>query len=186
MSEKGSDTVYLSVVDREGRAVSFINSIYHDFGSGIVTQRSGIALQSRGSGFVTAPGHPNCIGPGKRPLHTIIPALARNNGKVELSFGVMGGSYQPMGQVQFLVNHYVYGMDVQEAIDGARLMPLNGEVTVEAGIAAATRDGLASRGHRLRQADSPLGGAQAISIDGLTGLLSGGSDPRKDGLALGL
>jgi gamma-glutamyltranspeptidase/glutathione hydrolase len=186
MTGPASDTVYLSIVDRDRRAVSFINSIYHEFGSGIVTQRSGIALQSRGSGFVTTPGHPNCIGPGKRPLHTIIPAMARRDGRVELSFGVMGGSYQPMGQVQFLVNRYLFGMDVQEAIDCPRLMPLNGEVTVETGIAAATLGRLERMGHRLRLAAHPLGGAQAIEAGGAAGLLSGGSDPRKDGFALGL
>lgn len=186
MTEPGSDTVYLAIVDRGRMAVSFINSIYHEFGSGIVTQRSGIALQSRGACFVTTPGHPNCIGPGKRPLHTIIPALARKDGTAELCFGVMGGSYQPMGQVQVLVNRYLYGMDVQDAIDFPRLMPLDGEVTAETGIAAAARVGLESMGHRLRLGADPLGGAQAITIDRATGLLSGGSDPRKDGLALGL
>ena len=119
----GSDTVYLSVVDRNRLAVSFINSLYHPFGSGIVEPKTGIVLQNRGAGFVTDPSHPNCIGPGKRPLHTLMPAMCRRNGKVSLSFGVMGGSYQPMGHMAVLVNRLVYGMDSQEALDFARSYP---------------------------------------------------------------
>jgi gamma-glutamyltranspeptidase/glutathione hydrolase len=117
----GSDTVYLSVVDENRMAVSFINSIYHGFGSGIVTPETGIIFQNRGAGFVAVPGHPNCIGPAKRPLHTIIPAMVRENGKVIQSFGVMGGAYQPMGHIAVMVNRFVYGMDPQEALDFARV-----------------------------------------------------------------
>ncbi|MBC8036281.1 MAG: gamma-glutamyltransferase family protein, partial [Rhizobiales bacterium] len=180
-----SDTIYLSVVDRDRLAVSFINSVYYGFGSGIVTPRTGIALQNRGVGFVTTPGHPNCIGPGKRPLHTIIPAMVQKDGLVDMSYGVMGGDYQPMGHVTVAVNRYIYGMDPQEAIDWPRYVPSAGEVLVEEGVPEAARAGLAGKGHRLMTPAEPLGGGQAIAIDRRLGMLVGGSDPRKDGLALG-
>jgi gamma-glutamyltranspeptidase/glutathione hydrolase len=180
-----SDTIYLTVVDRQRLAVSFINSVYEAFGSGIVTPQTGIALQNRGSCFVTDPSHPNCIGPAKRPLHTIIPAMSKLDRRVDMSFGVMGGDYQPTGHVAVAVNRYIYGMDPQEAIDWPRLMPRQGEVLVEDGIPAATRTGLEARGHALAPSVEPLGGGQAIVIDWARGMLIGGSDPRKDGLALG-
>lgn len=180
-----SDTVYLTVVDRDRLAVSFINSVYESFGSGIVTPETGIALQNRGSCFVTDPSHPNCIGPGKRPMHTIIPSMSRADRRVDMSFGVMGGDYQPMGHVAVAVNRYIYGMDPQEAIDWPRMMPREGEVQVEDGVAAAVGAGLAAKGHRLIAVSAPLGGGQAIVIDWARGMLIGGSDPRKDGMALG-
>ncbi|WP_119390505.1 gamma-glutamyltransferase family protein [Taklimakanibacter lacteus] len=182
----GSDTVYLTVADRDGMAVSFINSIYWSFGSGIVTPKSGIALQNRGANFVTSLGHPNCIGPGKRPLHTIIPAMVRRKGKIDMSFGVMGGAYQPMGHVGVMLNRYVYGQDVQTALDFPRLFPQEGRVEVEAGIDPSVRKGLAGFGHELIDAAEPLGGGQAILFDRTHNVLAGGSDFRKDGLALGL
>ncbi|MGE0006356.1 MAG: gamma-glutamyltransferase family protein [Parvibaculaceae bacterium] len=181
----GSDTVYLTTADKDGTAVSFINSIYWSFGSGIVTPRSGIALQNRGANFVTEPGHPNCIGPGKRPLHTIIPAMVRRQGRIDLSFGVMGGAYQPMGHMAVMINRYIYGQDVQTALDFPRLFPQEGRVDVEAGIDATVRRGLAERGHVLADLIEPLGGGQAILFDRKHAVLAGGSDFRKDGLALG-
>ena len=181
-----SDTVYLTVVDEKRLAVSFINSVYDGFGSCVVTPRTGIALQNRGACFVTDPAHPNCIGPGKRPLHTIIPAMARKDGHVDMSFGVMGGDYQPMGHLAVAVNCYVHGMDPQEAIDQPRYFPKGGKVLVESGISEEARAGLARRGHILETSPTPLGGGQAIAIDRATGMLVGGSDPRKDGLALGI
>ncbi|HTN97606.1 MAG TPA: gamma-glutamyltransferase, partial [Nordella sp.] len=181
----GSDTVYLTVADRDGMAVSFINSIYWGFGSGIVTVKSGIALQNRGANFVTDPGHPNCIGPGKRPLHTIIPAMVRSQGLIDMSFGVMGGSFQPMGHVGVLLNRYVYGLDVQEALDFPRAFPDAGRVEVEAGIDETLRQGLMALGHEVVAAAEPFGGGQAILFDRAQGVLAGGSDFRKDGLALG-
>ncbi|MFO1122339.1 MAG: gamma-glutamyltransferase family protein [Hyphomicrobiales bacterium] len=181
-----SDTIYLSVVDRDRLAVSFINSVYDGFGSCIVTPETGISLQNRGACFVTDPGHPNCIGPGKRPLHTIIPAMARKDGRIDMSFGVMGGDYQPMGHMCVAVNRYIYGMDPQAAIDAARYFPKAGQVLVEGGVTETARAGLRARGHVLVPPPEPLGGGQAIVIDHARGVLVGGSDPRKDGLALGI
>lgn len=180
-----SDTVYLTVVDRNRLAISFINSVYDGFGSAIVTAATGIALQNRGRGFVTTPGHPNCIGPSKRPLHTIIPAMVRNNGLVDMSYGVMGGDYQPMGHMVVATNRYVYAMDPQECLDFPRYFPKAGEVRVEAGVSPAAAADLAAIGHKVVASAGPLGGGQAIAIDRASGLLIGGSDPRKDGLALG-
>jgi gamma-glutamyltranspeptidase/glutathione hydrolase len=181
----GSDTVYLAVADKAGMAVSFINSIYWGFGSGIVTPGSGIVLQNRGANFVTTPGHPNCIGPAKRPLHTIIPAMVRSEGRIDMSFGVMGGAYQPMGHMTVMVNRYVYGQDVQTALDFPRLFPHEGRVDAEAGISETVRRELTRRGHVLADVAEPLGGGQAILFDRKHGILAGGSDFRKDGLALG-
>ncbi len=180
-----SDTVYLSVVDKNRLSVSFINSIYYGFGSGIITPKSGITLQNRGAGFVTQPGHPNCISPSKRPLHTIIPAMARKDGKIDMVFGVMGGNFQPMGHTMVAVNRYIYGMDPQAALDFPRCFPEAGDVLVESTIPARVIAGLAARGHRIVAATEPLGGGQAIVIDHANGILIGGSDHRKDGFALG-
>lgn len=180
----GSDTIYLTVVDRDRRAVSFINSLYGGFGSKVVTPRSGITLQNRGACFNLIAGHPNEFEPGKRPMHTIIPAMATRNGRAAISFGVMGGSYQPMGHVHTLTNVVDYHMDPQAAIDQARLFwGADGVVEVESGISAEIRRGLEKRGHRLRPG-GPFGGGQMIVI-GEDGFLTAGSDPRKDGHAAG-
>ncbi len=181
----GSDTVYLSVVDRNRLCVSFINSIFDSFGVGIVTPKSGITLQNRGQGFSTKIGHPNCMAPGKRPLHTIIPAIAKKAGKVDMVFGVMGGNFQPMGHVMVAVNRYIYGMDPQAALDFPRVFPKAGMVIAERTVPAGVLQGLIDRGHRVAFATKPLGGGQAIAIDHAAGLLIGGSDHRKDGFALG-
>jgi gamma-glutamyltranspeptidase/glutathione hydrolase len=180
-----SDTIYLTVVDEKRLACSFINSVYYGFGSCIVTEKTGVMLQNRGACFVTDASHPNCIGPGKRPLHTIIPAMVRHEGRIDMSYGVMGGDYQPMGHMSVAVNRYVHGMDPQEAIDWPRYFPKGGKVQVESGVPEAVRRGLAERGHVLETPPDPLGGGQAIVIDHAGGVLIGGSDPRKDGFALG-
>ena len=181
----GSDTVYLTVVDRDRRAVSLSNSLYSAFGSAICTEKTGVMFNNRGSGFVLDPGHPNTLGPSQRPMHTIIPALAMRDGRCDVSFGVMGAHYQPMGHVQMVLNLYDYGMDIQSAIDAPRAF-FDGESTVvERAMPAATVEGLKARGHRVVTAPTPWGGAQAIRIDWKRGVLIGGSEPRKDGCALG-
>jgi gamma-glutamyltranspeptidase / glutathione hydrolase len=181
----GSDTVYLTVVDRDRRAVSLINSLYSAFGSAIGTEKTGILFNNRGTGFVLDPGHPNTLGPSKRPMHTIIPALAMRDGRCDVTFGVMGAHYQPMGHVQMVLNMYDYGMDIQSAIDAPRVFFVGEDTVVERGMPAATIEGLASRGHKVVTAPTPWGGAQAIRIDWDRGVLIGGSEPRKDGCALG-
>jgi gamma-glutamyltranspeptidase/glutathione hydrolase len=183
--EPGKDTVYVTVVDRDLNAVSFINSIYDAFGSGLVCQDTGVIFHSRGRSFRLAEGHPNRLGPRKRPMHTIIPAMAFRGGELWMSFGVKGGDYQPVGHAHVIGNMIDFGMDPQEAIDAARIMAYPGDVEVERGISAATRAGLEARGHRVVDASAPWGGGQAIVIDRQRGVLVGGSDPRKDGLALG-
>jgi gamma-glutamyltranspeptidase / glutathione hydrolase len=181
----GSDTVYLTVVDRDRMAVSFINSLYSEFGSGIATENTGIMLHSRGACFAVDPDHPNAIGPSKRPMHTIIPALAMRDGRCELAFGVMGASFQPMGHAHLITNLIDYGMDLQAAIDAPRVF-FEGEATiVEQGISAAAVDGLNARGHEVTVRERPWGGAQAIAIDWQRGMLIGASDGRKDGCAMG-
>jgi gamma-glutamyltranspeptidase/glutathione hydrolase len=181
----GSDTVYLSVVDKDRMAVSFINSIYHGFGSGVVTPQTGIILQNRGAGFSAMPEHPNCIGPGKRPLHTIIPAMVRENGKIVQSFGVMGGAYQPMGHVAMMLNRYVYGMDPQEALEFPRAFHEDGQLGIEQGVPDSVAEGLRALGHTVHRVDEPYGGGQIIAIDPEAGTLCAGSEPRKDGFAAG-
>ena len=181
----GSDTIYLTVVDRDRMAVSFINSLFSAFGLGICTEKTGIMLTNRGACFTLEPDHPNTFGPNKRPMHTIIPALGMRDGRCDLTFGVMGAHYQPMGHVQIVNNMLDFGMDVQQAIDCPRFF-FEGETSVvENGTPAATVEGLKARGHTVVMADSPWGGAQAIKIDWDRGVLIGGSEPRKDGLALG-
>jgi len=184
--QPSSDTVYLSVVDRDRRAVSFINSTYDAFGSRVVTPRSGIALQNRGACFNLIEGHPNEIGPSKRPLHTIIPAMAMKDGTAFAAFGVMGGDYQPMGHAHVFSNLVDFGMDPQAAIDHPRLFwGEDGVLDAETGISGPIRDGMRRRGHEIRDAARPHGGGQMIVIDRDRGFLVGGSDPRKDGCAMG-
>jgi gamma-glutamyltranspeptidase / glutathione hydrolase len=173
------------VVDRDRNVCSFINSIAHSFGSAIISNNTGVLLQNRGAGFRVQPGHPNCIAPRKRPLHTIIPSLATENGRAKLSFGVMGGQYQPVGQVHVLTNMLDFGLDVQEAIDLPRGLHYEGIYQLEDGVPADVVDGLKKIGHTTAGLTVPHGGGQAVWIDWDKGTLTGGSDPRKDGCALG-
>ena len=179
------DTVYLSVVDKDRNCCSFINSVFHSWGSGLVAGSTGINLQNRGAGFTLEDGHFNQIAPGKRPMHTIIPAMVYREGRPELCFGVMGGQYQAMGQAYVLSNWIDYGMDIQEALDAARFMLYDGILEVEDAVPDAARAGLTIKGHQVVAAEDSLGGGQAIVIDWDRGVLQGGSDPRKDGHAAG-
>ena len=181
----GSDTVYLCVVDEDRNAVSFINSIFGVFGTGLVSENTGVLFQNRGSGFVIDESHPNTIAPGKRPLHTIIPGMVVRNGRAVMPFGVMGGQYQPFGHFHLLTNIIDFGLDLQAAIDSPRVFHFDGILAAENRIPAASIRGLEALGHTVVAAGGPMGGGQAIWIDRDRGVLSGGSDPRKDGCALG-
>ncbi len=190
------DTTYLSVADRDGMMVSLIQSNYRGMGSGLVPDGLGFMLQDRGELFALDEGHNNVYAPGKRPFHTIIPGFVTRDGQPWLSFGVMGGSMQPQGQVQVLVNLIDFGMNLQEAGDAARFrhggssQPTGaaadgvGTVYLESGIAAAVREELGRRGHRVRGPDGSFGGYQAVLRDPETGVYAGASEMRKDGAAL--
>jgi gamma-glutamyltranspeptidase / glutathione hydrolase len=181
------DTVYITVVDKDRNAASFINSVFWTFGSGIMAPRSGVMLQNRGMSFSLQTGHPNAIAPGKRPMHTIIPGMLIKDGKVRASFGVMGGNYQAMGHAWLLRRVLDDGLDLQAAMDLPRLFPIPGTETVEVEqrMPAAVRDHLSATGYTLIPAEHPIGGSQAIMIDWHNNTLTGASEPRKDGMALG-
>jgi gamma-glutamyltranspeptidase/glutathione hydrolase len=179
------NTVYVSVVDRDRTAVSIINSLYSQFGSGIATEKTGIMLHNRGACFVMDLSQANAFGPAKRPLSTLIPALAMRDGRCEMSFGVMGAAYQAMGHAQFITNLVDFGMDLQAAIDAPRVFFDHETTIVERGIPQASVRGLEARGHRVEFCQMPLGGGQAVAIDWRRGVLIGASDPRKDGCAIG-
>ncbi len=178
------DTIYITVVDGDGMAVSLIYSIFHSFGSGLASSRYGIGFQNRGAGFSLVEGHPNEVGPGKRPMHTIIPAMLKRNGRVEMPFGVMGGAYQPNGHARVISNIVDYGMDPQTAIDAPRSFGALGPLDLENGYAPEVWDALRGKGHDVVSPETAIGGAQAIRIHS-DGVLEGASDPRKDGCALG-
>ncbi|WP_171101315.1 gamma-glutamyltransferase [Ruegeria sp. HKCCD7255] len=178
------DTIYITVVDRDRMAVSLIYSIYHGFGSGIASPKFGILLQNRGAGFTLEAGHPNELGGGKRPMHTIIPGLLRENGRVLMPFGVMGGAYQPTGHARFLSNMVDFNMGLQDNLTGPRAFATDGVLKMERGYSDSVREQLSGMGHIIETPETPLGGAQAIRIHE-SGVLEGASDPRKDGCALG-
>lgn len=176
------DTIYITVVDRDRMAVSLIYSVFWGFGSGLASAKFGINFQNRGAGFTLSEGHPNEAAGGKRPMHTIIPGMVMQGGRVTMPFGVMGGGYQPAGHARLLSNMVDFGMSPQEAIDGARSFAAPGGLQVERGYSDKTRADLAAMGHDVTIPDTPLGGAQAILMGDV---LHAGSDPRKDGVALG-
>ena len=180
------DTVYLTVVDRDQMAVSLIYSVYHGFGSGLASSRFGINFQNRGAGFNLIAGHPNEAQGGKRPLHTIIPAMLKKDGRPVMPFGVMGGNYQAVGHARFVSNLVDFGMDPQQAaLDGPRSFPDKGELRLERGYSSQARRELSHIGHTVVTPEVPLGGGQAILIDYDRGVLQAASDHRKDGCALG-
>jgi gamma-glutamyltranspeptidase/glutathione hydrolase len=178
------DTIYITVVDRDRMAVSLIYSVYHSFGACLASDRFGINFQNRGAGFTLEKGHPNEAAGGKRPMHTIIPGMITENGRLSLPFGVMGGAYQPTGHARLVSNIVDFGMDPQAAMDAPRCFSGVHGMEVERGYSDALRTDLAARGHKVVPADVPLGGSQAIKIHE-DGFLEGASDPRKDGCALG-
>ena len=178
------DTIYICVVDRDRMAVSLIYSIFWGFGAGIASDRFGILFQNRGAGFNLTPGHPNELSGGKRPMHTIIPGMLRQDGRLMGPFGVMGGAYQPAGHARLVSNLTDHGMDIQAAIDAPRSFADGATLALERGHAPGLAAELAALGHTISVPEAPLGGAQAILI-GDDGVLRAGSDPRKDGCALG-
>ncbi|MYM55169.1 gamma-glutamyltransferase family protein [Thalassovita mangrovi] len=178
------DTIYITVVDRDRMAVSLIYSIFHGFGSGIASEKFGILLQNRGAGFTLQEGHPNEMAGGNRPMHTIIPGMLRKEGRVLMPFGVMGGQYQSNGHARLVSNMHDFGLPPQEAIDAPRSFSFDGKMQVERGYSDTVRQELADLGHDVVIPETAIGGAQAIVI-GEDGVLEGGSDPRKDGCALG-
>jgi gamma-glutamyltranspeptidase/glutathione hydrolase len=179
------DTIYLTVADRNGNVVSLIQSIYENFGSGIVAGDTGIVLHNRGNLFSLQPGHPNLLAGGKRPFHTLVPAMVLKDNRPWLSFGVMGGDMQPQGHVQVLLNLIDFGMNVQEAGEAPRFRHSAAGLALESAISPEARTGLASRGHRVITSFGAFGGFQGILFDHRTGVMMGGSDPRKDGQAVG-
>jgi gamma-glutamyltranspeptidase/glutathione hydrolase len=192
------DTIYLAVVDKDRNCCSLIQSNFNGFGSQIVPGDVGFALQNRGCLFALDDEHLNRLEPHKRPFHTIIPALVTQNGRPWFCFGVMGGDMQPQGHVQVLVNLIDFGMDVQAAGDAARVRhggsqsptgepmdPDGGFVAVEAGVSQEVARELIARGHRVGRSRGSFGGYQGILIDWEHGVLHGGTDPRKDGTAVG-
>ena len=179
------DTVYLTAADGNGFVISLIQSVFESFGAGIVAGETGVTLHNRGSLFVLDEGHPNRVAPRKRPMHTLVPAMVLAEGRPWLSFGVMGGDMQPQGHVQALVNLIDFGMNVQEAGEAARFRHRGADLLLESAIGPGVREALRALGHRPADAFGAWGGFQGILIDPRTGVLMGGSDPRKDGLAIG-
>jgi gamma-glutamyltranspeptidase/glutathione hydrolase len=182
----GSDTVYLSVVDKDRNVVSFINSLFAGFGSGLVAGDTGIMLQNRGAGFSLDPNHINRIAPHKRTMHTIIPGMIAQNGTPIVTFGVMGGQMQPQGHLQFVCNLVDFNMDVQSALDAPRFRVMDhSTIAVEDDVPMNVQVELAWKGHQLVPPNTFFGGGQAIAIHPEYNTLIAGSDPRRDGCAVG-
>jgi gamma-glutamyltranspeptidase/glutathione hydrolase len=190
-----SETIYLTVADREGNMVSFINSLYDEWGSGVVVPGTGFALHDRGLGFTLSPGLANTVAPGKRPFHTLIPGFITRPTSASapdgtgdepyMSFGLMGGAMQAQGHAQFVINHLVFGMDIQQAMDAGRFRHLSRKtVVVEPAISDSVMNALRALGHDVRLGSAgQFGGSQAIAR--LAKGYVGGSDSRKDGHAAG-
>ena len=185
----GGNTVYVSAVDGQGNACSLINSIFSDFGSGMVAPGTGIVLHNRAGLFSLDAAHPNALAPGKRPYHTIIPGLATKDGELLYCYGMMGAFMQPQGHLQLISNMVDHGMDPQQAINALRFMVGNDQALVEEGINPDIARELQLRGHKLGlmagRSRVSIGGAQVIARDHQTGVLQGGTEPRKDGAVVG-
>jgi gamma-glutamyltranspeptidase/glutathione hydrolase len=188
----GGDTTYFTVVDKDRNAVSFINSLFQAFGSGVLAGDTGIMLQDRGAGFSLDPTHANKIEPGKRPFHTLVPAMVLKDGNLMMSYGVMGGDIQVQGHVQMILDLVERGLNLQQAIDAPRIRYIAGRnVMLEDEIGQPVIDALVAKGHVRATAPAGIkyralmGGGQAIMVDPATGALLGASDKRKDGLAIG-
>lgn len=181
-----SETVFLVVADDQGNQIAFIHSIYEYFGSGVVAPGTGFVLQNRGAGFTLDDGHPNQVAPGKRPFHTLIPGFVTRDGQPYMAFGVMGGSMQPQGHVQLLLNMFDFDMDPQEAVDAARFRHMGGLRVAMENVTPQLRAELEALGHTVTEdwRRTAFGGAQVVvRLDG--GGWAGASDARKDGLAVG-
>ena len=188
--DPSGDTVYVACVDGQGNACSLINSLFHGFGTGLVVPGTGMALHNRGSLFSLQPGHPNVLEPGKRPYHTIMPGLTTKGGELDLCFGVMGGFQQPQGHLQVMVNMVDFGLEPQAALDALRFSVQPGAgVALEEGLDPLVVSELLRRGHQAFMLEGldriGMGGGQIIRRDPATSVLSGGSEPRKDGIAVG-
>ncbi len=191
------DTIYLTVADSDGNMVSLIQSNYRGMGSGMTPGDLGFMLQDRANSFSLTEGHANVVEPGKRPFHTIIPAFVMKDGKPLMSFGLMGGSMQPQGHAQIIINLIDFGMNLQEAGDAARInhtgssqpngnrMEDGGTVRLEDGFSDEVRKELEARGHTLGSSNGSFGGYQAIYFDEEQGVYYGASEVRKDGQAAG-
>ncbi len=179
------DTVYLAAADDTGTVISLIQSLFGAFGSGVVSRNTGLVFQNRASLFSIDPDHPNCLHGGRRPQHTLIPALVLEDQAPVLAFGVMGGDMQAQGHAQVLTNLFAFGMTLQEAGEAARIRWTGSGIALESGIGQHVADALAGFGHSLSSEQGGFGGFQGVQIDYRHGVLRGGSDPRKDGLAIG-
>ncbi|MDC3116206.1 gamma-glutamyltransferase family protein [Alphaproteobacteria bacterium] len=179
------DTIYLTVRDKNGMTISFINSLFDAFGSGITAPKSGILFHSRGRAFNLIEGHPNQLNSNKRPLHTIIPAMVSYNGEIVGSFGVMGGQYQAAGHAYVLSQMIDFGLNPQEALNMPRLFPNNNIIDIENDFDKDVINQLVSRGHKINYPAQIIGGGQMIFVDSNKKLLIGASDWRKDGCAIG-
>ncbi|MFI0846348.1 gamma-glutamyltransferase [Mesorhizobium sp. IMUNJ 23232] len=179
------DTAYVSVVDKDRNAISLISSLFEGFGSGLRDPDTGVIFHNRGSGFSALADHPNALAPNKRPLHTIIPGMVSQNGRPVLAFGVTGGQYQPIGHAQMITGLVDHGLDIQDVIDRPRSFLVDGRLQLEPAL-LVQQEALAAAGYDVAPAMRAVGGAHGVWIDWDTGVLSGGSDPRKDGIALAL
>ncbi len=178
------DTIYITVVDKDRMCVSLIYSVFHSFGAGIASDKFGVLFQNRGAGFTLEQGHPNTAAPGKRPMHTIIPAMLKKDGKAHMPFGVMGGQYQSTGHARFVTNVTDFGLTPQAAMDAPRCFAEGDVLNVEDGYSEAVKAALTEKGHDVQRSGTAIGGSQAILLRE-DGVLEAGSDPRKDGCAVG-